>query len=176
MVLNHRPNCVCIDGYVGDPFTSCNPAPPPRNKNLFLAHNGSHNSPSFVFYLNFTEKDPIPEDPCNPSPCGQNALCNHGICSCLLEYHGDPYFECRPECVLNSDCPRDKACRQNKCYDPCPGTCGSNALCEVINHVPMCTCPSGMEGNAFVQCRPLQSLYLLIEYLINVELTSKFKN
>lgn len=41
---------------------------------------------------------------------------------------------------------------QNKCKDPCPGTCGSNAICEVYNHIPMCRCPEGMHGNAFVNC------------------------
>lgn len=63
---------------------------------------------------------------------------------------------CRPECVLNSECPQNKACIRNKCMDPCPGTCGQNALCEVYNHVPMCRCPQGMSGNAFVQCLPYQ--------------------
>lgn len=43
---------------------------------------------------------------------------------------------------------------RNKCQDPCPGTCGDTAQCNVVNHVPMCTCPVGYIGNAFVQCRP----------------------
>lgn len=102
------------------------------------------------------EQEPIQRDPCYPSPCGSNAQCNDGICTCLPEYHGDPYAGCRPECVLNSDCNRDKACLRNKCVDPCPGTCAQNAVCEVINHIPMCTCPPGTEGNAFVACRPVQ--------------------
>lgn len=130
-VFSHTPVCTCIDGYVGDPFTNCNRAPPPA-------------------------RDP-PVDPCYPSPCGTNAQCNDGACSCLPEYHGDPYSGCRPECVLNSDCPRDRACLRSKCVDPCPGTCALNAICEVINHVPMCSCPAGLSGNAFVQCQPQQS-------------------
>lgn len=93
-------------------------------------------------------------DPCNPSPCGTNAICNNGICSCQTDYTGDPYVGCRPECVLNSDCPQNRACVRNKCTDPCPGTCGSNALCNVFNHVPMCSCPPGMTGNAFLMCSP----------------------
>jgi hypothetical protein len=99
------------------------------------------------------------DDPCYPSPCGPNAQCNEGICTCLPEYQGDPYRGCRPECVLNSDCPRDKACIRNKCTDPCPGTCGQNAICDVINHIPMCSCPVGMAGNAFIECRPFKSMY-----------------
>lgn len=78
------------------------------------------------------------------------------MCSCLPEFHGDPYSGCRPECVLNSDCPRDKACLRSKCVDPCVGTCAQTAKCDVINHVPMCTCPPGTEGNAFIQCRQVQ--------------------
>lgn len=101
------------------------------------------------------EQEPVPHDPCYPSPCGPNAQCNDGVCTCLPEYHGDPYSGCRPECVLNSDCPRDKACLRNKCIDPCPGTCALNAVCEVNNHIPMCTCPPGTEGNAFVACQPV---------------------
>lgn len=81
----------------------------------------------------------------------------NGICTCLPEYKGDPYLGCRPECLLNSDCQREKACLRSKCINPCPGTCAQNAICEVLNHIPMCSCPGGMEGNAFVQCRPLIS-------------------
>jgi hypothetical protein len=107
-------------------------------------------------------KEPVLDDPCDPSPCGPNANCNNGVCTCLPEYRGDPYSGCRPECVLNSDCSRDKACLRSKCVDPCPGTCGQNAICDVINHVPMCSCPTGMAGNAFVECRPYQSMYNFI--------------
>lgn len=98
--------------------------------------------------------EPIPTDPCNPTPCGPNAICNNGICTCQSEYQGDPYIGCRPECILSNDCPRDKACIRNKCADPCPGTCGQNAECIVINHIPMCNCLQGFRGNAFIACNP----------------------
>lgn len=99
--------------------------------------------------------EPVQDDPCNPSPCGTNARCDNGVCICLAEYQGDPYVGCRPECVLNNDCPRDRACIRNKCQDPCPGTCGQNAQCAVINHIPTCTCIQGYIGNAFVTCSPI---------------------
>lgn len=102
----------------------------------------------------FTDADVI--DNCNPSPCGTNAICNDGACSCIEEHHGDPYVGCRPECVLSTDCPREKACVRNKCVDPCPGTCATNAICDVINHVPMCSCPQGMTGNAFYNCETIR--------------------
>lgn len=95
-------------------------------------------------------------DPCNPSPCGPNAQCRDGTCTCLPEYQGDPYTGCRPECLQNTDCPRDRACLRKKCKDPCPGTCGQGATCEVINHIPICTCPERTTGNAFAVCNPVQ--------------------
>lgn len=97
------------------------------------------------------------DDPCNPSPCGANAQCNQGICTCLMEYHGDPYYGCRPECVLSSDCSFDKACMRSKCQDPCIGMCGLNAVCNVYNHVAVCSCPNGMTGDAFSLCNTIES-------------------
>jgi hypothetical protein len=131
-VINHTPMCTCPAGYIGDPFVNCYPKPP--------------------------ERQPVITDPCNPSPCGPNANCRDGTCTCIPEYHGDPYQGCRPECVVSQDCPRDKACIRQKCKDPCPGTCGQNARCEVINHVPMCSCNQGFVGNPFVNCNPVQGI------------------
>lgn len=102
---------------------------------------------------------PPEKNPCSPSPCGINAECtNGGICKCLAEYQGDPYSACRPECLMNSECATDKTCLNNKCVNPCSGTCGQNALCEVVNHIPICTCPQGMTGNAFLICERQQGI------------------
>lgn len=103
----------------------------------------------------FSTATPVPVNPCNPSPCGPNAICHDdGICECLPEYTGNPYESCRPECVISSECPRDKACIRNKCQNPCTGTCGQSANCDVINHIPVCSCPSDMIGDPFTLCRP----------------------
>lgn len=132
-VVSHTPNCVCLGGYIGDPFTRCL----------------------------LEEIRPVVEivNPCVPSPCGSNAICREqngaGSCSCLPEYLGNPYEGCRPECVLNSDCPSNKACLRNKCQDPCPGTCGQNADCQTINHLPSCTCRPGYTGDPFRYCNIL---------------------
>lgn len=97
--------------------------------------------------------------PCEPSPCGLNAICreNNGVgsCTCPPDYLGDPYEECRPECTQNSDCLTRMACVALKCKDPCPGTCGVNAQCQSINHLPMCTCMPGYTGNPFTYCSPI---------------------
>lgn len=94
-------------------------------------------------------------DPCNPSPCGPNSHCrnvnNNPDCSCLSSYIGTPP-NCRPECVINPDCPSTRSCINSKCLDPCPGSCGENAECRVINNAVSCSCSPGFTGNPFVQC------------------------
>lgn len=96
--------------------------------------------------------------PCTPSPCGANAVCKEqngaGSCTCLPDYIGNPYEGCRPECVINSDCSADKTCLRSKCQNPCPGTCGQNAICQVVNHLPMCTCQPSYTGDPFTYCSP----------------------
>lgn len=109
---------------------------------------------------------PEVKDPCNPSPCGLNALCRDGgSCTCPPDYQGDPYRSCRPECVQNSDCPLNRACSNNRCIDPCPGTCGLNAECTVTNHISVCSCMNDYEGNPFEVCRPKResTLYILVD-------------
>lgn len=121
--------CVCPPGYTGDAFSQC-----------------------------IIQREPLIEhlSPCNPSPCGTNAICKEqngvGSCQCLPEHFGNPYEGCRPECILNSDCPSNKACTQNKCRDPCPGTCGQNAECHVVNHLPSCNCIQGYSGDPYRFC------------------------
>ena len=99
-----------------------------------------------------------PGDPCVPSPCGPNSQCRNvngqGVCSCLANYIGSPPG-CRPECVVSSECPQNRACVNQKCVDPCPGTCGLNARCEVINHSPICSCQAGFTGDPFTRCFPI---------------------
>ena len=98
-------------------------------------------------------------NPCYPSPCGFNADCTNrnGVakCSCLPNFFGDPYSACERECTVNADCTRDKACKNFHCIDPCPGLCGANAICKVINHIPTCTCQQGYQGDPFTSCKLL---------------------
>lgn len=134
-VVSHTPRCNCLSGFTGDPFTICQP---------------------------IRESAPIEVlNPCSPSPCGANANClernGAGACQCLPEYFGNPYEGCRPECVLNSDCPSNKACQNQKCRDPCPGTCAQNAECNVVNHIPTCNCFVGYTGDPYRYCtRPAE--------------------
>lgn len=97
-------------------------------------------------------------NPCQPSPCGPNSVCkvNNGIavCSCQPGMISSPP-QCRPECILSSECSLTEACLNNRCVDPCPGTCGVNALCRVVNHNPICSCTSGHTGDPFTRCYPI---------------------
>lgn len=97
------------------------------------------------------------KNPCNPSPCGPNSHCNAingvAVCACITGFKGTPP-SCRPECVVSSDCARNRACNNQKCIDPCIGTCGISAECVVINHNPICSCPASYTGDPFVKCIP----------------------
>lgn len=130
-VNNHVPTCNCPAGFTGDPFFQCREVPiePPR----------------------------APENPCTPSPCGPNSQCRNvneqAVCSCLPNFIGAPP-NCRPECVVSSECSSDKACINQKCRDPCPNTCGLGAQCSTRNHSPICACPPGFTGDPFTKCSP----------------------
>lgn len=92
-----------------------------------------------------------------PSPCGPFSQCRnvHGSasCSCLPEYIGMPP-NCHPECINSYECPSNRACIRQKCADPCPGSCGLMAICNVFNHIPTCTCPHDYTGDPFSYCSP----------------------
>lgn len=98
------------------------------------------------------------KDVCIPTPCGPNSRCtdvnNQPICACLSGYYGSPP-SCRPECISQSDCSLSKTCINQKCIDPCPGTCGYNAECRVINHNAVCQCPNYYTGDPFTRCTPI---------------------
>lgn len=54
------------------------------------------------------------------------------MCSCPPGHSGNPLTYCtRSECLDHSECRSDQACRNGNCVNPCAGTCGSNANCEV---------------------------------------------
>ena len=104
--------------------------------------------------------EPVIEEPepCDSSRCGLysdfrdiNGRC---VCTCLPGYIGDPP-NCRPECLVNSECQQNLACIDQKCQTPCrAGICGINAECNVINHNAICSCLSGYRGapDAFTRC------------------------
>lgn len=95
------------------------------------------------------------QSPCTPSPCGPHSICrvmnDRAVCSCSPGYQGTPPY-CRPECLVSTECEAHFACIHQKCNDPCPGLCGLNALCQVLNHNPICSCPRQYVGDPFTHC------------------------
>lgn len=108
-----------------------------------------------------------PSDPCLPSPCGPYSVCRanngHATCSCQEQYFGSPP-NCRPECMVSSDCMPNRACINQKCVDPCIGACGVNAKCTVVNHNALCSCPRNYIGDPFVSCAIEKREFHIVQY------------
>lgn len=157
--------CVCAGDFTGDPFIQCDPSKSEDASDLDSLAGSFVRSPrAFVImvesrlFIPVVTPTPVPLNPCRPSPCGANAMCREasGSCVCSPDFYGNPYEGCRPECVINSDCTSNRACIRNRCQDPCPGTCGVNAICEVINHIPACSCQPRYTGDPFRYCQLMQ--------------------
>lgn len=131
-VRNHMSTCTCPEGYTGDPVVQC------------------------ALELQEPSTEAASTTPCNPSPCGSDAICqeNRGAatCHCPQNFIGDPNVACYPGCWTDSACPSDKACRSNECVDPCKGSCANSAECTVKDHEAICTCPVGYTGNPYKAC------------------------
>lgn len=137
---------------------------PPRlhRQCLHIVHRNTRFATIFTFPKTLVKDDilvPLPVNPCSPSPCGPNSQCREinaqAVCSCLPGFIGSPPT-CRPECVSSNECSLSQACVNQKCIDPCPGTCGIAAKCQVVNHNPICSCASGQTGDPFVRCYPIR--------------------
>lgn len=119
-----------------------------------------------IIYV-LVETPPIFINPCKPSPCGLNALCqvinNSSSCACMEEYVGSPP-NCRPECISNAECSSRLACINQNCKDPCPGSCGPNTECRVVSHTPMCACSEGYTGDPFIECNIQPRKQLVFNY------------
>lgn len=126
-VRKHIASCLCNDGFTGNPFIECTLIRRAEIQNIKRS-----------------------------CECGINAECKDsslGSCKCIENYFGNPYEICRPECIINSDCPTNLACLQNKCQDPCKSLCGSLSHCVVTNHNPVCLCNPGYTGNPYDYCK-----------------------
>lgn len=130
-VENHTPICECPSNYTGDPFLQCT-----------------------------LEKVEPEINPCDPNPCGRNAMCREqdevAACLCLPDHYGNPYESCMPKCNSNSDCPSNRMCIRNECYDPCPGICPPDSHCLMDNHLPMCNCKEGYTGDPYQNCTKIE--------------------
>lgn len=95
------------------------------------------------------EVECVPSELCSPNPCHPTAVCEGSpaghVCKCPPGNVGDPYANgCRPKgnCPRgDSDCPPQSICQNNRCVNPCDGHCGPNALCQLVDRIPVCSCP-----------------------------------
>lgn len=167
-VVNHIPMCSCPASFEGNAFAYCRPAI--GNKIISIVLQKIPESTKIYIHYNLLIAD-VPSSPCTPSPCGPNSQCraNNGqaICSCVPGYLGNPP-NCRPECIVSSDCPPNEICTNQKCRNPCIGTCGLGARCTVANRNPICHCSEGFTGDPFIRCIPLRKLSSLI-FQITIE-------
>ncbi|CAL4147453.1 unnamed protein product, partial [Meganyctiphanes norvegica] len=96
-------------------------------------------------------------DPCDANLCGPYAICASQVgafnCTCAPGYFGFPP-KCQPECVSHDDCPETLACDDRRCHDPCTGNYGDNAVCQVKNHIPKCSCTQLLTGDPHISCNP----------------------
>ena len=168
-VVNHAPICSCRRGYEGDPFVRCAIVPGiVEYSTIFYIQNYLDNIINFRIHLTtiiFLTEVIVPlqdQNPCVPSPCGPNSQCQvinqASSCACLENYVGSPP-NCRAECTVNSDCPSTKACINQKCRDPCPGSCGLQTECQVYQHAAICSCREGYTGNPFQSCHVKENFF-----------------
>lgn len=162
-IINGKPSCFCLPDYHGSP-------PNCYQKNSTLLNTSSTCSINADCPLNEACIGNRCRDPCNDSICGINSECqikNQVVsCKCRPNYTGNPFVECiemsKPtvattECQINSDCSPSTACINRKCVDPCFKACGREAICNVSNSLPVCSCPSNFSGDPYLECQPLET-------------------
>lgn len=107
-------NCMCTQGYTGDPLTECS-----------------------------LDETPTSIDPCSPNPCGSYSTCDvidgKENCSCIDGYGTAPYCSaCHSTCLGG-----DLLCVGGRCVENvCSHFCGYSAICNVFNSTLECGCRS----------------------------------
>ena len=147
-VTNHYAACFCKPGYSGNPQFGCVKLGCETDSQCNgdkVCYNGECLNPCIL-----------------GDPCASNAVCfgsdHRARCKCPSGYDGNPFEKCeRVECQTNDDCPRDRACSNRRCVNPCSTfadpPCASNAICYVHDHAAACKCPDRFpEGNPLTYC------------------------
>jgi len=102
-----------------------------------------------------------------PNLCGPYSNCtivkNHVVCLCQHGYIGTPP-NCKPNCLISSECAPNKACINQRCTDPCSNLCAPNSQCKVINHKAICTCKPGFTGDPIKRCLKIKSKHQILRF------------
>lgn len=153
-VLNHLPICRCPFGFTGNPYISCQPPVEPECRQ-------DDDCPRNQACLNQKCQNPcLAVVPCTePSDC--RVMDTHPVrtmsCVCPSGYISSGSGTCRAvgplitvECTRDDNCPENRACINSLCKDPC--ACGTNAICKIQDHKPICSCLTGFDGDPYVEC------------------------
>ena len=98
------------------------------------------------------------ESPCD---CAPDSICRvinrKPVCACREGLTGDPLVACyKVGCTVDEECPGTHACVNGQCKPVCsPATCESGAVCQGVNHRPICECPPGTKGNPNAGCKAI---------------------
>ncbi|GBN12717.1 Fibrillin-2 [Araneus ventricosus] len=157
-VTSHIVVCSCPSDFIGDPYdriVGCEPRP------ADLCLSDSECPSNAVCRPDYSGLRKC-LDACEDIRCGPHATCvskSHvAQCECLPNYEGNPYDEIKGcqlphDCNTDQDCNGDEVCRKHtdsirKCVHVCLfDRCGPNAECFGENHLAVCRCPAGYEGN-----------------------------
>lgn len=154
---DNRAICSCPKGYTGNPFIQC----------ALLEKESSPDVRSDVKCLNNIDCDTnfaCINDKCVdvcPGACGVNSKCtpkDHvAICNCPPGTTGDSFVICKEignECKSDDECSEKKntICVDGRCMEPCAKACGLKAECTVRDKRAICTCPTDLTGNPFIEC------------------------
>lgn len=158
---NHAASCVCPENLPeGNPLAYCLGRTPTEQ-------------PLCVYDSDCPSKLACIKEQCvNPceviAPCHRTATCSvidttpmrTMACTCREGWVPNDNGECQailipipPGCSKDDDCSNNEACINRICRNPCD--CGVNAICEIRNHKPICSCKEGFEGNPNIFCRTI---------------------
>ena len=152
IVQNHLPICKCQNQLSGNPYVGCQSRPQPECRE-------DGDCPSLTACINNKCQNPCTAiEPCTaPAEC--RVLPNYSVrsmvCVCPSGYISSGSGTCKPiiinaDCRRDSDCTPEKACINALCKDPC--ACGTNAVCNIRDHKPICSCLPGYDGNPEAHC------------------------
>lgn len=159
----HRPACICFEGYGGNPADLTNGCQPEARVPIRSGCQSDDDCDLGLTCVAGPDGRKLCGNPCDSVACGQHEVCaldNRGsaICHCSEGFLWNPISSaCEkptiPDCHSNSDCPQDSACRSDalgvlKCSHVCAEfTCPANAVCVATNHVGQCQCLPQFTGN-----------------------------
>ncbi|KAF7389943.1 hypothetical protein HZH68_011800 [Vespula germanica] len=180
-VRNHVADCRCRKGYYGNPLDKCRVIGCHSNGDCPSEHSFHYTGNPYILCkleeqpecredsdcpdrlacFNHKCEEPCPiMQPCTPpSECRvlPTSPIRTMICVCPSGYVSSGSGTCQPttpivkvECTKDNDCAQDRSCINGICRNPC--TCGPNAICNVVDHKPVCSCILGYDGSADIAC------------------------